>query len=205
MIALVPGDAADPADLKGKTLGTPGRYGSSWIMLQAMLHSAGLSPSDVDIRLYPDFGQAAALAQGAVQSITGFVNNEPIQLSHQGIATNLLTVDAITPLPGPGLVSGTSTLANKRAAIAAFVAASLQAMDEVENDPQKGLDATFAVDHDLSADPTGQRAILDATIPLWTNSYVAANGRGAIDTDAWQTSVAFMATLSDSGVTSQIP
>ena len=47
--------------------------------------------------------------------------------------------------------------------------------------------------------------ILDATIPLWTNDYVAAHGRGAIDQDAWQTSVAFMATQPDSGVTSQIP
>jgi NitT/TauT family transport system substrate-binding protein len=194
-----------PADLRGKTLGTPGKYGSSWIMLQAMLRSAGLTPSDLDIRLYPDFGQAAALAQGAVQSITGFINNEPIQLSHQGIATNLITVDAITPLPGPGLITGTPALANKRAAVAAFVAASLNAMDEVANDPQKGLDATFAVAPDLAADPAGQRAILDATIPLWTSDYVAAHGRGAIDAPAWQASVAFMATLPDSGVTSQIP
>jgi NitT/TauT family transport system substrate-binding protein len=204
---IAPSDAgiSTPADLKGKTLGTPGRYGSSWIMLQAMLHSVGLSPSDVDIRLYPDYGQAAALAQGAVQSITGFINNEPIQLKNQGIATNVLTVDAITPLPGPGLVSGTSTLTNKRAAVAAFIAASLEAMDEIEKDPQKGVDATFAVAPELASDPTGQRAILDATIPLWTNDYVAAHGRGAIDDEAWQTSVAFMATLADSGVTSQIP
>jgi NitT/TauT family transport system substrate-binding protein len=205
VIARSDASIATPADLKGKTLGTPGRYGSSWIMLQAMLQSAGLSPSDVDIRLYPDFGQAAALAQGAVQSITGFINNEPIQLSHQNIATNVLTVDAITPLPGPGLVTGTGTLASKRAAIAAFVAESLHAMDEVANDPQKGIDATFAVAPELASDPTGQRAILDATIPLWTNDYAAIHGRGAIDTDAWQKSVAFMAMQADSGVTDQIP
>ena len=159
----------------------------------------------MDIRLYPDFGQAAALAQGAVQSITGFINNEPVQLSAQGVATNVLTVDAITPLPGPGLVSGTSTIASKRAAITAFVAASLQAMGEVAKDPQKGLDATFAVAPELASDPVGQRAILDATIPLWDSVYVEDNGSGAIDTGAWQTAVAFMATLSDSGVTSQIP
>jgi NitT/TauT family transport system substrate-binding protein len=205
VIARSDGGISTPADLKGKTLGTPGRYGSSWVMLQAMLHSAGLSPSDVDVRLYPDYGQAAALAQGAVQSITGFINNEPIQLSNQGIQTTLITVDAITPLPGPGLIAGTSALANKGAAVAAFVAASLQAMDQVANDPQKGLDATFAVAPDLATDPTGQRAILDATIPLWTSDYVAAHGRGAIDTSSWQTSIAFMATLADSGVTSPVP
>ena len=31
------------ADLKGKKIGTPGRYGSGWIMLQALLGSAGLT------------------------------------------------------------------------------------------------------------------------------------------------------------------
>lgn len=194
-----------PADLAGKTLGTPGQYGSSWIMLEALLHSAGLSPSDLDIRLYPDFGQAGALAAGAVTSITGFINNEPITLAGEGIATDLLTVDAITPLPGPGLVTGTSTLANKRPALVAFIAATLKAMQEVAADPQKGLDATFAVAPDLSSNPEGQLAILKATIPLWTNDYVAAHGTGAIDPAAWSASVAFMTSLGNSGVTTAPP
>ena len=37
------------ADLKGKKIGIPGKYGSSWIMLQALLDSAGLKPSDATI------------------------------------------------------------------------------------------------------------------------------------------------------------
>src|SRR5436309_7160702 len=41
------------ADLRGKKLGTPGKYGSSWIMLQALLGSAGLKPADLDIQLQP--------------------------------------------------------------------------------------------------------------------------------------------------------
>ena len=52
------------ADLRGKTLGIPGRYGSGWIMLQALLASAGLTPDDITITLYPDFGQATALSRG---------------------------------------------------------------------------------------------------------------------------------------------
>ena len=71
---------ATAADLKGKTLGIPGKYGSSWVMLQALLKSAGLTPADLTITEYPDFGQGAAVAADAVQSATGFINNEPIQL-----------------------------------------------------------------------------------------------------------------------------
>ena len=59
------------ADLEDKKIGIPGKYGSSWIMLQALLGSAGLTPADVEIVEFPDFGQAAALQQGAVDAATG--------------------------------------------------------------------------------------------------------------------------------------
>src|SRR5436190_10398690 len=38
---------ASAADLKGKKIGTPGRYGSSWIFLQALLSTADLTVDDV--------------------------------------------------------------------------------------------------------------------------------------------------------------
>ena len=82
------------ADLRGRKLGTPGKYGSSWIMLQALLGSAGLKTSDVDIQLYPDFGQGAALQQGAVDAATGFVNNEPVQLQLSGTTATIPRVDS---------------------------------------------------------------------------------------------------------------
>ena len=94
------------ADLRGKTVGIPGRYGSSWIMLQALLASANLTPDDITIKLYPDFSQATALRESQVDAATGFANNEPVQLALAGIETNVLTVDQATPLPGQGLTVG---------------------------------------------------------------------------------------------------
>ena len=182
------------ADLRGKRIGIPGKYGSSWIMLQALLQSAGMTPDDADIVLYPDFGQATALQQGAVDAATGFANNEPIQLKQAGIDTVVLTVDSIVPLPGPGLVTGTATLASKADALRAFTAATLQAMDEIAADPQKGLDATFAVVPDLATDPALQRQILDATIATWKNTRTGAP-YGAIDMAGWQQSLDFMTSL----------
>jgi NitT/TauT family transport system substrate-binding protein len=182
------------ADLKGKKIGIPGKYGSSWIMLQALLSSAGLTPGDVEIVPFPTFGQAAALQQGAVDAATGFANNEPIVLKQAGLDTVVLTVDQVVPLPGPGLVTGTATLAAKRDALRAFTAATLRAMDEIAADPQKGLDATFAVVPDLAADPVLQRQILDATIATWKNVRIGA-AYGAIDRDGWQRSLDYMTTL----------
>ena len=145
------------ADLKGKKIGIPGRYGSSWIMLQALLKSASLTVDDVTIVEFPDYGQATALQQGAVDAATGFANNEPIQLRKAGITPVVLTVDGITPLPGPGLVTGTKTLAAKKDALTAFTAATLRAMDEIAANPQAGLDATYKLVPDLAQDPELQR------------------------------------------------
>jgi len=182
------------ADLRGRKIGIPGKFGTSWIQLQALLRSANLTESDVQIIPYPNFGQAAALQQGAVDAATGFANNEPIVLRRAGIEPVVLAIDAVTPLPGPGLVTGTATLAAKRDALKAFTAATLRAMDEIAADPQKGLDATFAAVPDLAKDPALQRDILDATIATWKNTRTNA-AFGTIDRAGWQQSLEFMTSL----------
>jgi NitT/TauT family transport system substrate-binding protein len=188
------------ADLKGRTLGTPGKYGSSWIMLQALLSSAGLTTDDLTIQLYPDYGQLAAVLSDQVDAATGFANNEPVQVRLQGDEVSILRVDGVVPLPGPGLVVGDATLAAKRDALAAFVAATLRAMEEITADPQLGLDATFARVPELATDPDTQRAILDATIAGWSNATTDAQGLGAIDPAAWQQTVDFLLAMPDSPV-----
>lgn len=186
---------AEPADLEGKRLGIPGRYGSSWIMLQALLDSAGLTPEDLEIVEYPDFGQGAAVAQGAVDVATGFANNEPVQLALTGEEVTILRVDDITPLPGPGLITGVATLETKRAAIEAFVAATLRAMDDIAADPELGLEAAIAAVPELASARETQAAILDATIESWRGPLQAARGFGALDGDGWAESIEYLDAL----------
>lgn len=186
------------ADLRGKKLGTPGKYGSGWIMLEALLASANLTPADLDIQLYPDFGQATALAQGAVDAATGFANNEPVVLERAGTPVTVLHADGSVPLPGNGLIAGTRTIAEKHAALAAFVAATLRAMTEIRSDPQAGLDASVAAVPDLGQDRATQLAILEATVKLWSTD-------GAIDTAAWQQTGQFLAGLPDAPISGSPP
>ena len=189
-----------PADLAGRTLGTPGKFGGSWVMLQALLGSAGLTPDDLTITLFPDFGQGAAVLNDQVDAATGFANNEPVQVALQGDEVVLLRVDDIVPLPGPGLVVGDETLATKREALQAFVAATLRAMAEIAADPQLGLDAAFARVPELATAPETQRAILDATIAGWSNAHTDTFGLGAIDADAWAQTIEFLSAMPGSPV-----
>jgi putative riboflavin transport system substrate-binding protein len=188
---------ASAADLKGKKLGIPGRYGSSWIMLQALLSSVKLTPNDLQIVEYPDFGQGAAVAQGAVDAATGFANNEPVQLELSGIPAFVLHVDDVTPLPGPGLIVSDATAAAKHDAIAGFVRATLKAMGDIVANPQTGLDAAVKAVPTLGQDTATQKAILDATIDVWLPHGTPDPSRtlGAIDRPGWQESIDYMTTL----------
>ena len=186
---------ATAADLRGKKIGIPGRYGSSWVMLQALLGSAGLTPDDVTIVEYPDFGQGTALARDAVDAATGFANNEPVAMQLSGTDVNVLHVDPVVALPGPGLIASRATLASKRNAVKAFVAATLRAMREIAASPGDGLDAAYTAVPELTQSKDAQQAILAATIGVWTPPGGTAADFGRIDPGSWQASIDYMTTL----------
>jgi len=186
---------ASPADLKGRKLGIPGKYGSSWVMLQALLGSANLTPNDLHIVEYPDYGQGAAVTQGAVDAATGFANNEPVQLRLTGAEVNVLRVDSVVPLPGNGLIASRATIDAKSDAIAGFIAATLRAMEEIKANPEAGLDAALKQVPDLAASRDTQAAILDATIEVWSGPAQEARGLGAIEPTDWEKSVEYLKSL----------
>ena len=192
------------ADLAGATIGIPGRYGSSWVALQALLASEGLTPDDAQITTYPDFGQAVAVAAGQVEAATGFATNEPVQLGLQGLDVNVLRVADVAPLPGPGLVAGVDTIENKGEALRAFTAATIRAMEEISADPQAGLRATFARVPELSDDPETQLAILEATVDSWMGEHAAEHGLGSVDRAAWESGLEIMRSLPDSTVADEL-
>jgi NitT/TauT family transport system substrate-binding protein len=185
------------ADLKGKRIGVPGRYGSSWIQLQALLASVNLTTSDVTIVLFPDYGQLTALEQGAVDAAAGYANNEPIRLAETGETAVTLALPADQQLPGPGLISGTATLASKHDAILAFAQATRRAMADIAADPTRGLDAAIARVPELASQRDAQLAVLKATVTQWKSDYTAANGWGALDTSLWEHAITFMGGLPD--------
>jgi NitT/TauT family transport system substrate-binding protein len=185
------------ADLAGRSVGIPGRFGSSWVGLEALLASAGLTPDDVKIVTYPDFGHGVAVAEGQVDAAIGYLNNEPVVLAREGRAVDTIRVDEVAPLPGPGLIVGRSALETKADALRAFTAATLRAMEDIVTEPQRGLDATLARVPELAADPELQLAILEATADAWQSDDTLEHGLGSIDRNTWQSAIDIVTSLPD--------
>lgn len=173
----------DPAGLGGMTIGTPGRFGSSWHALLALLEAGGLGEDDVTIREYPQFNQVDGLANGDVELVTGFRNNDALRVADRGIDVGLLTIDELAPLPGPGIITGDELLADDPELVRAFAEATARAQAAVIEDPDLGFAAAEAEVPTIAEDPEIARAVLDATVELWAGEGFAD---GAVDVALWE-------------------
>ena len=182
----------DPSGLAGMTIGTPGKFGSSWHALLALLDAGGLTEGDITIREYPQFNQADGFSNGDVDLITGFRNNEPLRLAARGTEIGLLTVDDVAPLPGPGVIVGDELLEGDPELVRAFVDATAAAQAAVIEDPDLGFTAAEAQVSTIAEDPEVARAVLDATVELWRGDEFA---NGEVDVELWRTGYATMERL----------
>jgi NitT/TauT family transport system substrate-binding protein len=183
---------SDPADLAGRSIGTPGQFGSSWHALLALLDAGGLTTDDVTVREYPQFNQVDGLSNGDVELITGFRNNEPLRLEDRGMDVGLLTVDDVAPLPGPGMIVGDALLSSDPDLVRAFAEAVAAAQADVIADPDLGFAAAEQAVPTISEAPDVARAVLDATVVLWEGDGFDS---GLIPIELWEAGYATMERL----------
>lgn len=195
VIARADAGIAAPQDLRGKRVGTPGRYGSGYLTLLGILADAGIAEGELSIELFPDFGQTQALISGSVDAVTGYANNDLVQAKAAGVKVVAFYASKSAPFAGPGLIASESTIAAKGSALSSFIGATLAAMEAIEADPSIGVDAAGLVVPELVADDASRAKALDvlnATIEIWRGPAQRARGLGAIDSNGWITSIAFM-------------
>ncbi len=180
---------SDPAELAGLRIGTPGEFGSSWHALLALLDAGGLTRDDVTIRTYPQFNQVDGLLHGDVDLITGFRNNEPSRIEGEGVPVDLLTVDEIAPLPGPGLIVGDDLLSSDPALAGAFARAIQRAVVAIAADPEVGFEAAAEAVPAIGEARVTALSVLEATIPLWSTN------DGRINHSAWESGYETMLNL----------
>ncbi|HMO56288.1 MAG TPA: ABC transporter substrate-binding protein [Roseiflexaceae bacterium] len=179
---------SEPADLKGRSVGIPGRFGASYIGLLALLYASGIDQSELNIQEI-GFAQVAALSEDKVEVASGYGNNEPVQLARQGIDLNIIRVADAFPLASDGIITSEPLIAGDPDLVRGFVRATLRGMRDVIDDPEEAFAISLEYIPELAtADQATrelQRAVLDATLPYWQSEQTTAEGLGFSDERKW--------------------
>lgn len=181
-----------PEDLKGKSVGIPGRFGSSYIGLLALLYANNMTEADMNVQEI-GFTQAAAVSEGKVQAAAGYGNNEPIQLDQQGIKVNAIKVSDYFPLASDGVVTSEKLISENPELVRGFVRAAMHGMQDVIDNPDEGY--TTALEYIPEAqrgDQTLQRKVLEATLGFWQSDVTKTNGLGFTNKENWDKTAAFL-------------
>lgn len=155
------------ADLKGRRLGVPGRYGESWLAAQVALNTAGLTDADVTI-VEVGYTQVAALTTKKVDAVVGFTTNELVQLQLAGANPRALPVAAGTvPLVSTCLLTTTAYAKKNPEVVRQVVQAVASAIEATAADQPKAIDiaATQIPGWTAAARPNAE-AVLQASIDL---------------------------------------
>ncbi len=150
-IVIAGGEGISSLDaLRGTKVGIPGRFGASYSGLTALLKSAGLSESDVEIDEI-GFNASEVLCVGAVKSAVVYVNNEPLQIENRIAADDcagltsieVITVASHVDLVSNGLIVNADILRSNAAKVGRMVAAIEQAVQASINNPARAYLASL--------------------------------------------------------------
>jgi putative hydroxymethylpyrimidine transport system substrate-binding protein len=166
IISLPEAKVREPADLRGKTVGTAGiDYQSAY--LRTILLEAGVPPDTVKERNV-GFGLTPALLTGKVDAVLGaFWNYEGTELRLKGKRPRIIRMDeaGVPTYNELVLVANEDALERDAEKIRAFIGALSRGTRDLREDPDKGIEGLLDANPDL--DPELQRAVVRVTLPLF--------------------------------------
>ncbi|MGW6917103.1 ABC transporter substrate-binding protein [Kitasatospora sp. NPDC054939] len=193
---LVPQDSPirTVADLKGRTVGTPGPFGETYFGLLAQLKAGGLTTKDVNVQ-HIGFTQQAALVGKKVDAVMGYLNNDAVQFQQAGFAVRPVEGTggaAALPLVAAGLGAKRATLDKRGDDVRKFVAATLRGVQYTIDHPDEAvsISKTYIPGMNDQKQQDSALAVLKATTPLMK---APASGKpGLNDAATWEKMAAFM-------------
>ena len=185
-------------DLRGKTVGIPGRFGTSWTSMQAILKAANLKESDIKLEEI-GFTQLEAVLSGRVDVAMGFINNEPVVAAAQGVKLNVIAAGKYNRSAGNGVIATEKTLENK-AFVRNVLSAVQTAMAQTISDPKKGFEAAKKYVQNLSDD---RLKVLEASVPLYQSDFTRVQGLGYSNPNGWQSTIDLL--LASGRIASSLP
>jgi NitT/TauT family transport system substrate-binding protein len=131
-----------PADLAGRRVGVPGRFGASYSGLVAFLAANGMTEADIDLQEV-GYNAPEVVCVGGVEASVVYGNNEPLQVAQRVAAgdcdavndVRLFRVVDYADLVSNGLVTNEALIAEQPERVAAMVAAFDAAVRDVIANP----------------------------------------------------------------------
>lgn len=187
IISLPKAGISQPSQLKGKKVGLPGRFGSSYIGLLGVLNRVGLTEKDVDLQEI-GFNQPPQLLAGKVDAVVGYANNDAIQVQAQaGAKPNSILIADQIPFVGTGLITNDETLKGSDRLVQGMTRAMLLGMQYTAAHQDEALQITTKVVPEAGgANTKVNQDVLAATVPLWKDKGTEANGLGYTDPASWK-------------------
>jgi NitT/TauT family transport system substrate-binding protein len=187
IISLPTAGITQPAQLKGKKVGIPGRFGSSYIGLLGVLNKAGLTEKDIDLQEI-GFNQPPQLLAGKVEAVVGYANNDAILIQAQGNAKpNVILISDVIPFVGTGLITNDDTLKTNDKLAQGMVKAMVQGMQYTAAHADEAFQITTKVVPEAGgANAKVNQDVLAASVALWKDKATDANGLGYSDPAAWK-------------------
>lgn len=130
-----------PEDLRGKTIGVPETYGTSYIGLQAFLREHDLADAVREQRI--GYTQVSSLLNERVDAAVTFYNNEPVQLRLDGHDIREWEVREFSPLVGASIITSSAIIDEKRDLMERFVDAMQEAMAYTVENQEEALDLSL--------------------------------------------------------------
>ncbi|MGB9737354.1 MAG: ABC transporter substrate-binding protein [Chloroflexus sp.] len=179
-------------DLRGQTIGIPGRFGESFYALLAALYAGGMTEADVTVQEI-GFTQAAAVMEDKVPVAIGYAMNEPVQLREQGVEVNVLLAADVFNLAANGIAVSEVLIAQEPELVRKFVRASLRGLADTLANPAEAFDLSLQFIPEAQLGNLDlQRKVLEESLPFWQNELTAQHGLGYTDGQLWVRTEQFM-------------
>jgi NitT/TauT family transport system substrate-binding protein len=130
------------ADLRGRKVGVPGRFGGSYTGLVALLAANGMTESDIQLEAI-GFNAPEVVCIGGVEASVVYINNEPLQIQNRAdagecgdtTAVNVISISDAADMVSNGLVTNEATIAENPERVSAVVAGFDQGLKDSINNP----------------------------------------------------------------------
>ena len=175
--------------LRGRNIGTPGPYGSNYIGLQVLLHSAGMNLDDIDLN-FIEYTQVESLLAGRIDAAVVFINNEPVLLRDMGREVNLIEAYRITPMVSASIIVGEKLLRNQPELVHRFIRAVTRAGEFILSNREEVLPLLKSHVPTLTEKNMDiNRQVLLASLELWVDDDIERYGLGYTTENDWERSI----------------